>query len=106
MSTVLIRPILTEKATLLAEKENQYVFEVGDDASPNAIAKAIESRFSVTVTSVRTVNKKGKAKIQFTRKGVRAGRKSDERRAYVTLAKGNKIDYYGAQNTTAAAENK
>ncbi|MCS6989105.1 MAG: 50S ribosomal protein L23 [Chloroherpetonaceae bacterium] len=94
MRNVLIRPILTEKVLKLQEEKNQYAFEVQNDATKEDIKKAVEEKFGVQVVSVRTMNKKGKAKAQMTRRGVRYGKRPDVKRAFVTLAKDSKIDYY------------
>lgn len=94
MNTVLVRPLLTEKILKLQEEKNQYAFEIEETATKEDVKKAVELKFGVQVVSVRTAFKKGKAKAQMTRKGVRYGKSSDEKRAFVTLAKDNKIDYY------------
>jgi large subunit ribosomal protein L23 len=80
-------PIITEKATLLSE-HNKVVFRVADDASKDEIAAAIETLFNVKVTKVNTLNVKGKTK----RFRGRAGRRSDVKKAIVTLAEGQSID--------------
>ncbi|MFN3344720.1 MAG: 50S ribosomal protein L23, partial [Chloroherpetonaceae bacterium] len=73
MNNVLIRPLLTEKILKLQEEKNQYAFEVQDGATKEEVKKAVESKFGVQVISVRTMNKKGKAKTQMTRRGIRYG---------------------------------
>jgi large subunit ribosomal protein L23 len=103
MTNVLIRPLLTEKILKLQEEKNQYAFEVQDSATKEEVKQAVESKFGVQVVSVRTMNKKGKAKAQMTRKGIRYGKHSDTKRAFVTLAKDSKIDYYA---NTGASEKK
>ena len=80
-------PIITEKATMLSE-HNGIVFKVAPDATKFEIKAAIEGLFGVTVTSVNTLVAKGKTK-RF--KG-RPGRRSDVKKAYVTLAPGQSID--------------
>lgn len=94
MTNVLVKPLLTEKILKLQEEKNQYAFEVQDGATKEDVKKAVEAKFGVQVVSVRTMNKKGKAKAQMTRKGIRYGKRSDTKRAFVTLAKDDKIDYY------------
>ncbi len=103
MTNVLVRPILTEKILKLQEEKNQYAFEIQESATKEEVKKAVESKFGVQVVSVRTMNKKGKAKVQMTRKGIRYGKQSDTKRAFVTLAKESKIDYYA---NTGASEKK
>ena len=80
-------PIITEKATRLSE-QNKVVFRVADDASKDEIAAAVEELFKVKVTKVNTLNVKGKTK-RF--RGV-MGRRSDIKKAIVTLAEGQSID--------------
>jgi large subunit ribosomal protein L23 len=84
---VIRSPIITEKATRLSE-QNKVVFRVADDASKDEIAAAVEELFKVKVTKVNTLNVKGKTK-RF--RGV-AGRRSDIKKAIVTLADGQSID--------------
>jgi len=81
------RPMVTEKATLISE-HNQVAFVVPLDANKFEIKAAIETLFKVKVTSVNTLRQKGKKK-RF--RGV-AGRRSDIKKALVTLAEGNSID--------------
>ena len=84
---VIRSPIITEKATRLSEL-NKVVFRVADDASKDEIAAAVEELFKVKVTKVNTLNVKGKTK-RF--RGI-AGRRSDIKKAIVTLADGQSID--------------
>jgi large subunit ribosomal protein L23 len=92
MKSIIKRPILTEKMTLLGES-GQFAFEVALDANKIEIAKAIEQRFSVDVTSVRTILYKGKRKSQFTRRGRMEGKRRDWKKAIVTLKEGQTIDF-------------
>jgi large subunit ribosomal protein L23 len=94
MKNPLLRPWLTEKSTKLTEHKGQYVFQVKTDADKFDIKKAVEEKFGVDVVSIRTVNCLGKAKRQHTRKGLIAGKKSDWKKAIVTLGEGQTIDYY------------
>ena len=86
---VLLGPVISEKAALGADAMNQHVFKVAGDASKLEIKKAVESFFNVKVDQVRTLNMKGKTK----RFGQVQGRRSDWKKAYVTLAAGHDIDY-------------
>jgi large subunit ribosomal protein L23 len=79
---------VTEKGTLLAEA-NKYLFEVSPDSNKVEIRRAVESLFDVKVTQVNTMNYIGKRKRQRTAK---YGKRSDWKRAVVTLAEGNRID--------------
>ena len=88
--TILRRPLLTEKATIAREMENEYVFEVDTRANKIQIKAAVESRFDVRVKSVRTINMRGKSK----RMGLHQGKRADWRKALVTLEEGQTIDLY------------
>ena len=83
----ILAPVITEKATLLSE-QNKVVFRVAADASKDEIAAAVEALFKVNVTKVNTLNVKGKTK-RF--RGI-IGRRSDVKKAVVTLAEGQSID--------------
>ena len=84
---VVVAPVITEKATLLSE-QNKVVFQVAGDATKDEIAAAVEALFKVNVTKVNTLNVKGKTK-RF--RGI-VGRRSDVKKAVVTLAEGQSID--------------
>ena len=92
MKSIIKRPILTEKMTSLGER-GQFAFEVELEANKIEIAKAIEKRFSVDVTTTRTILYKGKSKSQFTRRGRMEGRRRDWKKAVVTLKEGQTIDF-------------
>lgn len=83
----IIKPVITEKATLLTEK-NKVVFQVPLDATKDQVKEAVEALFKVKVTAVNTLVTKGKTK-RF--RGV-MGRRSDVKKAIVTLAEGQSID--------------
>ena len=84
------KPVITEKSTILGE-QGKYVFEVAKTASKGLIKKAIEEIFTVKVKSVNVLNQKGKAKVF---KGTH-GRRSDIKKAIVTLEKDSSIDFAG-----------
>ena len=84
---VIVAPMITEKATLLSE-QNKVVFRVAKDATKDEIAAAVEELFKVTVTKVNTMVTKGKTK-RF--RGIK-GRRSDVKKAILTLAEGQSID--------------
>jgi large subunit ribosomal protein L23 len=84
---VILAPVITEKATLLSE-QNKVVFRVAQDSTKDEIAAAVEELFKVKVTKVNTLNVKGKTK----RFRGRVGRRSDVKKAIVTLAEGQSID--------------
>ena len=81
-------PHISEKAAIVGDKANQHVFKVSPDARKDEIKSAIEKIFNVKVSKVRTSNVKGKTK----RQGVRMGKRSDWKKAYVSLEQGHEID--------------
>ena len=84
---VIVSPAITEKSTLVSD-QNQVVFNVARRATKPEIKAAVEALFGVKVTAVNTLLRKGKTK-RF--RGI-AGRQSDVKKAYVTLAEGQSID--------------
>lgn len=88
--SVISSPLVTEKATLVNGTGNQVVFRVRPSANKFAIKNAIESLFKVKVTKVRTIQYLGKER----RVGKSVGRKPDWKKAYVTLAEGDRIDFF------------
>jgi large subunit ribosomal protein L23 len=86
---VLLAPIVTEKATQVAEKNNQIVFRVAADATKPEIKAAVELLFKVEVDSVQVLNRKGKEK----RFGRFVGRRRNERKAYVVLKAGQELNF-------------
>ena len=89
---VLLAPHISEKTAVLADSDRQHVFKVLPNASKTEIKQAVESMFEVKVAQVRVMNVKGKTK-RFSN---REGKRSDWRKAYVTLEKGQDIDFAGA----------
>lgn len=87
--TVLRAPLVTEKSSRLAESDNVVAFEVAADATKPQVRRAVETLFGVSVAAVTTVKVKGKVK----RFGRRMGRRSDWKKAYVTLTEGQTIDF-------------
>ena len=94
MINPLLRPLLTEKSTGLTEKKGQYVMIVKPEADKNDIKIAVEQKFGVKVKSVRTINYMGKFRSQNTKRGRITGKRSDWKKAIITLAEGQIIDYY------------
>lgn len=92
--TVIMKPIITEKMTHLGEKLNRYGFLVDRRANKLQIKTAIKELYGVDVTSVNTLVFSGKNKSRFTKSGVISGRTSAYKKAIVTLAKGETIDFY------------
>jgi large subunit ribosomal protein L23 len=91
---VLIKPIITEKMTQLGEKLNRFGFVVTRDSNKIQIKKAIEQMYGVSVKNVNTMVAPGKAKSRNTKKGLVTGIKSPFKKAMVTLADGETIDFY------------
>lgn len=88
---VLLAPVVSEKSTRAADKDNQYAFKVLPDATKGEIGQAVELMFDVKVDRVQVMNVVGKRK-KF---GRRLGRRSDWRKAYVRLQSGQEIDFGG-----------
>jgi large subunit ribosomal protein L23 len=88
MYQILLAPHVSEKSTLMADENNQHVFKVAGDATRSEVKQAVEELFKV---KVRILNIKGKTK----RFGGRLGKRSDMRKAYVTLSSGSDIDFAG-----------
>jgi large subunit ribosomal protein L23 len=88
---IIIGPVVSEKSTRVAEKKNQAVFKVARGAEKGEIKQAVEQLFNVKVTSVTTLNMYGKSK----RFGQSVGKRSDWKKAYVSLAEGQEIDFLG-----------
>ena len=91
MKTIIKRPILTEKMTMLGTRA-QYAFEVDINSNKIEIAQAITKRFSVDIESIRTIRYKGKRKSQFTRRGRMVGNRPSWKKAIVTLKQGQTIE--------------
>jgi large subunit ribosomal protein L23 len=91
--SVLVAPHVSEKATIVADKHKQIVFKVARDATKNEIKEAVEVLWNVKVASVQTLLVKGKVK----RSGRFQGRRSDWKKAYVSLKEGFDIDFLGAE---------
>ncbi len=90
---VLLGPHVSEKTSNVAEQSNQITFKVRVDSTKAQIKQAVEMMFDVSVEGVQVVNTKGKSK----RFGQTKGRRKDWKKAYVTLAEGQDIDFIGAE---------
>lgn len=99
---ILVRPLVTEKMTRL-EAQRKYAFEVHPQANKHEIKAAVEDQFDVQVLKVATQNRQGKAKGMSIRSGGRAirtrGRRAHWKRAIVTLAEGQKIDFFAVEGS-------
>lgn len=90
---VLMAPQISEKATFVAEQNEQVIFRVASDATKPEVKAAVEMLFKVTVDSVQISNVKGKQK----RFGKFSGRRSDWKKAYVCLAPGQEINFAASE---------
>ncbi|MDX9948841.1 MAG: 50S ribosomal protein L23 [Bacteroidales bacterium] len=91
---ILLKPIVTEKMTKDGDKFNRYGFVVDRSANKIQIRKAVEELYGVTVESVNTIRYGGKVKTRNTKSGLLVGKTAAIKKAVVTLAEGNKIDFY------------
>ena len=91
---ILIKPIVTEKLTVQGEKLNRYGFIVDREANKLQIKAAVEQIYNVTVADVNTVNYHGKRKSRYTKAGMLKGRTNHYKKAIVTVAGEDKIDFY------------
>ena len=91
---ILIKPLVTEKMTILGDKLNRYGFIVDRRANKLQIRSAVEKMYGVTVVSVNTVNYHGKRQSRYTKAGLLTGRTNHFKKAFVTLAGDDKIDFY------------
>ncbi|MFC1529961.1 50S ribosomal protein L23 [Gemmatimonadota bacterium] len=87
---IIIRPLITERAAILMERDNKVLFEVAVTANKNDVKRAVEEIFDVTVTAVRTMNVKGKLKTM----GRFSGRRATWKKAIVTLSEGDSLDFF------------
>ncbi|MBU6158248.1 MAG: 50S ribosomal protein L23 [Bacteroidetes bacterium] len=94
-SEILIKPIVSEKSNKLSEKKNTYSFRVGRKANKLEIKKAVEDFYQVKVDEVRTMVAPRKSKNRMTKSGYIQGSKPAYKKAYVTVAEGETIDFYG-----------
>jgi large subunit ribosomal protein L23 len=88
---IILAPLISEKGTALAESANQFLFKVRPEANKIEVKRAVETLFKVKVVDVRMARYLGKLR----RIGRSMGRRSDWKKAYVTLKEGDKIDFFG-----------
>ncbi len=91
---ILLKPIVTEKMTNMGEKLNRYGFIVDKNANKLQIKKAVEEMYDVNVESVNTMRYGGKNKTRYTRTGLISGRTPSCKKAIITVAEGESIDFY------------
>ena len=94
MENIQIIPVVTEKANAITEKTNRYTFKVSPDANKHQIKDAVEKMYDVKVVGVSTRNYSGKSKQRYTKSGVIKGHTVAFKKAVVTIAEGQTIDFY------------
>lgn len=90
----MIEPIVTEKATRLTEKLNRYTFCVSPDANKFQIQDLVEKLYGVKVVAVNTAVVRGKNKSRYTKSGLLKGKTSSYKKAIITVADGETIDFF------------
>ena len=90
---VILKPVITEKS-MAGTAEKKYTFLVHPEANKSQIKEAVEKMYNVNVMDVNTLNYHGKRKQRYTKSGLLRGRTNHFKKAYVTLAGEEKIDFY------------
>lgn len=91
---ILVKPLVTEKMNMQSERFNRYGFVVVKTATKPQIKKAIEGLYNVKVDSINTMVYGGKVKSRYTKSGIITGKTTAYKKAIVTLAEGDSIDFY------------
>ncbi len=94
--SIIIKPIVTEKMTGISEKFNRVGFVVDKRANKLEIKNEVETLYNVKVTDVNTISYAGKVKTRFTKAGFLKGRTNAFKKAIITLAEGDTIDFYSS----------
>ena len=89
-----IIPIVSEKANAISERTNRFSFKVSPDANKNQIKMLIEKLYDMKVVDVSTMNYEGKKKMRYTKRGIQRGKQAAFKKAVVTVAEGQTIDFY------------
>jgi large subunit ribosomal protein L23 len=92
--SIIIKPIITEKMTQMGEKLNRYGFKVDKRANKLQIKQAIKEIYGVEVADINTMLYRGKSKTRYSKTGFINGKSNNFKKAIVTLAKGETIDFY------------
>lgn len=92
--SILIKPIITEKATQASELMNRYTFEVDKTANKIQIKDAVEEKYGVAVLKVRTMNVRADRRSRYTKTGMVTGKTTAYKKAVVQVAEGDSIDFY------------
>ena len=91
---IIIKPVITEKMTAMGEDLNRYGFIVNRKANKLQIKKAVEDLYGVEVVAVNTMTYRGKTKSRFTKTGIITGKTASYKKAIITVAEGETIDFY------------
>jgi len=91
---IIMKPLVTEKMTKMSETLNRYGFIVKKDVNKLSIKQAVEEMYNVTVLAVNTMRYSGKTKARITKAGIIMGKTNAYKKAIVTLAEGEKIDFF------------
>ena len=91
---ILFKPIITEKASKISERLNQYTFLVDKRSNKIQIKKAVEDIYDVKVENVSTINYGSERKKRYTKNGIQNGKSNSIKKAIVKIAEGDKIDFY------------
>ena len=91
---IIVKPVITEKMTEMGESLNRYGFIVNRKANKLQIKKAVEDLYGVEVVSVNTMTYRGKTKSRYTRTGIISGKTASYKKAIITVAEGETIDFY------------
>jgi large subunit ribosomal protein L23 len=91
---IILKPVITEKATSASELNNCYSFLVNTKANKVEIKKAVEAAYGVSVEKVRTLNYGPQRKTKYTKTGIQTGKTNATKKAVVQVALGDTIDFY------------
>ena len=91
---ILLKPVITEKATADSELNNRFTFLVETDANKVQIKKAVEKAYGVSVDKVRTMRYGAERRIRYTKTGIQRGKSARTKKAIVQLIEGDTIDFY------------
>jgi large subunit ribosomal protein L23 len=90
----IVKPLITEKSNMLAENLNQYAFIVDLNATKPEIIADVEAMYGVEVTGISTMVYRGKRKFRWTKSGAQNGKKSNFKKAIISVKEGQEIDFY------------
>ena len=91
---ILLKPVITEKATADSELNNRFTFLVDTDANKVQIKKAVEKNYGVSVDKVRTMRYGAERRVRYTKTGIQRGKSARTKKAIVQLIEGDTIDFY------------